>query len=55
MMPDFLEMLLIFLIFYMFRYLVETDYRSTKKRHIAIEIIITSVLAFVLMSVFGRI
>lgn len=52
MLLNFFELLGIFIMIYVFRYLAEPAYRSRKKRNIVIEIIITSVLAFMLMWIF---
>ena len=46
---NFLELLAIFTVFYIFRLLGDSKYKAKDKKKVALDIISTSVLAFVLL------
>lgn len=46
---NFFDFLGIFLVFYLLRYFLDSDYKETKKKQVVFDIIITSTLAFVIV------
>ncbi len=52
MRPSFFELLAIFIVFYMMRLLFDSNYKTKDKKEIVIDVILTTILAFVLLQIF---
>ncbi|WP_090833667.1 hypothetical protein [Bacillus sp. cl95] len=50
---DFLELLAIFTVFYIIRFFVDSNYKNKGMKKIVFDVIVTSILAFVLKWIIG--